>query len=320
MNFSYAVIAIVGVLVAITLGFIAVSPDDIPEPRIVEMSASKVVDIDAGSSDSMEQIACTLQYDPQCGVDGETYGNSCMLDAADVKLDYSGECVVESIPEPVKQISINSHIMPNTAIVGDTLLVEVEFRDDDDIIIDHVNYDITAIQDNQTILSDLGSHRHPGKHPIHETTTLGESPVEIKVIIQGLGHGDDITEPKGIESSIILMPDVIPEVVEVIEPEAAMNAIVVIPPGAAVPGCDETDECFLPFDVSVAVGATVLWSNDDSAAHTVSSGTIDAGLTGVFDSGLFMAGDSFEFTFDTAGTYDYFCMVHPWMTGTVNVN
>ncbi|MEO2201966.1 MAG: plastocyanin/azurin family copper-binding protein, partial [Nitrosopumilus sp.] len=41
---------------------------------------------------------------------------------------------------------------------------------------------------------------------------------------------------------------------------------------------------------------------------------------GLFDSSIFMAGSTFEFTFDEAGTYDYFCMVHPWMTGIINVN
>lgn len=298
MNFSYAVIAIVGVLAVITLGFIAISPDDIPEPRMASI-AEKLP-------------GCTKDWNPMCGVDGETYGNSCTLDAADVKLDYEGECIVESIPETVKQISVNSHIMPKTATVGDILLVEVEFRDDTGSIINHVNYDITATQDNETILSDPDSHRHPGKHPIHETTVLTESTVEIKVIMQGLGHGDDITEPKGIESSMTLTPEATPE-------PLPMTAIVILPPGAAVPGCDDTDECYLPYNVSVATGATVLWSNDDSAAHTVSSGTIDE-LTGVFDSGLFMAGDSFEFTFDAAGTYDYFCMVYPWMTGIVSVS
>jgi plastocyanin len=40
----------------------------------------------------------------------------------------------------------------------------------------------------------------------------------------------------------------------------------------------------------------------------------------MFDSSLFMAGSTFEFTFDDAGTYDYFCMVHPWMTGIINVS
>jgi plastocyanin len=33
-----------------------------------------------------------------------------------------------------------------------------------------------------------------------------------------------------------------------------------------------------------------------------------------------MSGGTFEFTFDESGTYDYFCMVHPWMTGKVIVN
>jgi len=233
--------------------------------------------------------------------------------------------------------------MPKTATVGDILLVEVEFRDDDGSIVDHVNYDITATQDTETILSDPGSHRHPGKHPIHETIVLVESIVEIKVIIQGLGHGDDITEPKGIESSITLTPEsevtmempapgfadveemIVeptpePIIEETSEPEALpMIGIVIIPPGAAVPGCENTDECYLPYTISVATGATVMWSNDDSAVHTVSSGT-PAELTDIFDSGLFMTGNSFEFTFDKAGTYDYFCMVHPWMIGTVNVS
>ncbi len=107
---------------------------------------------------------------------------------------------------PVEEISVNSYIMPETATVGDSLLIEVEFRDDDKNIVDHVNYDISVTQDGDTILSEPSSHRHPGKHPVHETTLLGESPVEIQVTIQGLGHGDDITEPKGIESSITIEP------------------------------------------------------------------------------------------------------------------
>jgi plastocyanin len=139
-----------------------------------------------------------------CGVDGETYGNPCMLDVADVKLDYSGECVIE---EPTPE----SESLPMTAIVS-------------------------------------------------------------------------------------------------------------LPPGSAVPGCEDTNECYLPYEINVAIGATVSWSNDDSAAHTVTSGSVTAGPTGVFDSSLFMAGDVYEFTFEEAGTYDYFCMVHPWMTGIVNVN
>jgi predicted secreted protein with PEFG-CTERM motif len=68
------------------------------------------------------------------------------------------------------------------------------------------------------------------------------------------------------------------------------------------------------------MGGTVTWENVDNAAHTVTSGSPADGPDGVFDSSLIMAGGAtFSHTFDDAGTYDYFCMVHPWMAGTVNV-
>ena len=44
------------------------------------------------------------------------------------------------------------------------------------------------------------------------------------------------------------------------------------------------------------------------------------GPSGVFDSSLLMASANYAFTFDEAGSYDYFCMVHPWMVGSVSVN
>jgi len=40
---------------------------------------------------------------------------------------------------------------------------------------------------------------------------------------------------------------------------------------------------------------------------------------GVFDSSLMMVNGSYSYTADTVGTFDYFCMVHPWMTGTLIV-
>ena len=125
---------------------------------------------------------------------------------------------------------------------------------------------------------------------------------------------------------IAVSPDYIPEprIVEEKEksivPVLPMSLTVSLPMGSGVPGCDETNECFLPYEETVAKGATVTWSNDDSAAHTVTSGTPTGGPDGLFDSSIFMAGNSFEFTFDDAGTYDYFCMVHPWMIGIINVN
>jgi len=91
------------------------------------------------------------------------------------------------------------------------------------------------------------------------------------------------------------------------------------PAGTSVPGCEDTNECFIDADVTVDVGGKVVWSNDDTAAHTVTSGSAADGPDGNFDSSLFMAGTTFEHTFAEAGDYPYFCMVHPWMVGTVTV-
>jgi len=93
-----------------------------------------------------------------------------------------------------------------------------------------------------------------------------------------------------------------------------------MPTGTSVPGCEETDSCFIPSSLTINVGDTISWSNDDTAAHTVTSGQPAAGPDGNFDSSLLMAGKAFDVTFDNSGSYDYFCMVHPWMVGKVQVN
>lgn len=103
------------------------------------------------------------------------------------------------------------------------------------------------------------------------------------------------------------------------KPMAAMSADVTIPSGSSTPGCETTNQCFTPNTVTVGVGGTVTWTNSDTAAHTVTSGTATNGPDGTFDSSIIMAGKTFSFTFDNAGTYDYFCVVHPWMTGKVIV-
>lgn len=107
--------------------------------------------------------------------------------------------------------------------------------------------------------------------------------------------------------------EVVPETV-IVEP-----TVILLPPGSAMPSCAATDECFIPSKVTVPVGTTVTWSNTDVVAHTVTSGSAELGLTELFDTGIFMADATFEYTFEEAGTYDYFCIVHPWMVGMVDV-
>lgn len=97
------------------------------------------------------------------------------------------------------------------------------------------------------------------------------------------------------------------------------TATVSVPAGSSVPGCEETNACYIPSEVTVDVGGEVTWSNDDSAAHTVTGGSAVDGPSGVFDSSLFMAGATFSHKFEEAGTFNYFCMVHPWMEGKVVV-
>ena len=103
-------------------------------------------------------------------------------------------------------------------------------------------------------------------------------------------------------------------------PFASADKVTVgLPSGSGVPGCEETQECYIPYQITVNPGDVVEWSNDDTAAHTVTSGIASEGHDGFFDSSLFMAGTTFSHTFDTLGEYDYFCMVHPWMVGQVFV-
>ena len=90
--------------------------------------------------------------------------------------------------------------------------------------------------------------------------------------------------------------------------------------GSGAPGCETSNACYLPQDITINAGDTVTWDNVDNAAHTVTGGSPANGPSGVFDSSLLMAKGVFSHTFDDAGYYDYFCMVHPWMIGSVTVN
>jgi predicted secreted protein with PEFG-CTERM motif len=94
---------------------------------------------------------------------------------------------------------------------------------------------------------------------------------------------------------------------------------VAIPAGSATPGCETTSECYIDSEVTLDAGSEVVWSNEDSASHTVTSGDPKNGPDGIFDSGLFLSGQTFSHMFEEEGEFPYFCLVHPWMQGTVIV-
>ena len=70
---------------------------------------------------------------------------------------------------------------------------------------------------------------------------------------------------------------------------------------------------FTPPELTVAVGTTVKWVNHDDIPHTV------VNKDKVFRSKALDTDDSFSFTFASAGTFDYFCGLHPHMVGKVIV-
>ena len=70
---------------------------------------------------------------------------------------------------------------------------------------------------------------------------------------------------------------------------------------------------FAPKTLTVPVGASVTWSNDDDVPHTI------VATDGSFRSKPLDTGDKFTVTFATAGEHAYFCSIHPMMTGKVVV-
>ena len=94
--------------------------------------------------------------------------------------------------------------------------------------------------------------------------------------------------------------------------------MVIISPGSSSP---TNAKFFDPVILNVPVGATVTWKNLDSTLHTVTSGSAESGKPGtIFDSSYLIGGKTFQHTFSTAGTFDYFCTLHPYMKGQVIVN
>lgn len=68
---------------------------------------------------------------------------------------------------------------------------------------------------------------------------------------------------------------------------------------------------FNPQTLTVKAGTTVIWTNSDSVTHSIKSSTFNSAGLG--------NGDTFKFIFNTPGTFDYSCGIHPAMTGTIIV-
>src|SRR5690606_31582761 len=89
-------------------------------------------------------------------------------------------------------------------------------------------------------------------------------------------------------------------------------------PGRGEPGTVEvaiSGFAFAPGELTVSVGTTVVWTNRDTVPHTVTSVETPHAL----DSPVIESGVQYRYTFTTPGRYEYFCVLHPEMTGVVIV-
>jgi plastocyanin len=98
-------------------------------------------------------------------------------------------------------------------------------------------------------------------------------------------------------------------------PSPALSAVGSSPPAdpSAATDVSLAGRAFQPADVTVPAGSAVRWLNDDTGGHTVTA------VDGSFDSGVLTVGSDFTEVFEAAGSFDYFCAIHPEMRGTVTV-
>jgi plastocyanin len=87
--------------------------------------------------------------------------------------------------------------------------------------------------------------------------------------------------------------------------------------GSGGPGANEVfiqGMAFNPASITITAGTTITWTNKDAIGHTVTSNT------NLFNSATLQTGGTFSYTFAKAGTYSYYCSIHPSMVASVTVN
>lgn len=74
-----------------------------------------------------------------------------------------------------------------------------------------------------------------------------------------------------------------------------------------------------PSTLKIKAEVVIIWMNEGSYAHTVTAKGHTSKTKGVFDSGALNKGQSFSYTFKEAGTFEYYCTIHPSMKGKIEV-
>ena len=103
--------------------------------------------------------------------------------------------------------------------------------------------------------------------------------------------------------------------IEVVE---EVEAMITIPVKAARPACGPHPECYIPSYYVIKLDEPVIWKNEDSAFHSVTSGSYGE-PDGMFDSGHMDPYGTFSYKFEETGMHPYYCTLHPWMAGNIKV-
>jgi plastocyanin len=166
-------------------------------------------------------------------------------------------------------------------------------------------------------LSELSGSGHSG---IAVLDGSDENKTEVKVYLskQGNGEGGE-TAPAAATDTTPAAPAAQATSEPTAEPTAAPAAEATTEPAAAAATAQEVpvdirDFAYSPNSVTIAVGDTVTWTNQDDVPHTAT-----ATDQSVLQSGTISPGSSFSQTFETAGEFPYHCEFHPNMSGTIIV-
>ncbi|NND85963.1 MAG: hypothetical protein HKM23_01275 [Nitrosopumilus sp.] len=188
-----------------------------------------------------------------------------------------------------------------------------EFATDDSIQpqgISVIDRTVSELQNAPDVIDDISSD------VVEKTENLVTDIPEI---------ADDILEESQTPSEVLdktsdVVVDVFPDLPKVVkQSEGKLLETVSIPIETGVPGCEISDTCYIPYKAIMKKGGEVIWTNHDTLPHTVTSGNPNDGPDGLFDSDLIMPGDTYSIKLDLAFEYDYFCLVHPWMQGSISV-
>jgi plastocyanin len=231
--------------------------------------------------------------------------------------------------------SVHVTIISTPIELHQPLAIQVSFTDARGNKIQNENYGISAeqqVSNGVLILSNYTAFAANG-NDIQITSPLENiSPVNFDIQLQGSGSPN--AGPASLKGPIgdvyITLGRQFGQSAAISQNSASAQQVVTIPFGAFNPRFDtKAPQWYMPSVITVGVNQTVTWINQDKEVHTVTSGQSSGrvGLVrngmghpnGLFDSGLIKPGQSWTHEFTKVGTFEYFCMIHPWMEGYVQV-